>query len=82
LQHFRAQITRDLFAAELRALLSRPVFGRTSSKEVTPMIKKLQKLLFPALRRRSGSRQFNRPLLERQREDVFVLMHQQMGGMR
>jgi hypothetical protein len=46
------------------------------------MIKKLQKLLFPALRRRSGSRQFNRPLLERQREDVFVLMHQQMGGMR
>jgi hypothetical protein len=48
------------------------------------MIKKLQKLLFPTLRRRSSPRPrlFNRALLERQREDVFVLLHQQMGGMR
>jgi hypothetical protein len=46
------------------------------------MIKRLQKLLSPSRRRRSSRRQFNRPLLEKQREDVFLLMHQQLGGMR
>lgn len=51
-------------------------------KEVTTMIKKLQKLLSASHRRRSSRRQFNRPLLEKQREDVFLLMHQQLGGMR
>jgi hypothetical protein len=52
-----------------------------SEKEVAPMIKKLQKLLSPSRRRRSSRRQFNRLLLEKQREDVFLLMHQQLGGM-
>ncbi|MDQ0871165.1 hypothetical protein QFZ70_003638 [Arthrobacter sp. V1I9] len=46
------------------------------------MIKKLQQLLSPSRRRRSSRWQFNRPLLEKQREDVFLLMHQQLGGMR
>ncbi|BAS06598.1 hypothetical protein AHiyo4_00200 [Arthrobacter sp. Hiyo4] len=30
---------------------------------------------------RDARREFNGQLLERQREDVFVLLHQQMGGM-
>ncbi|MDQ0693369.1 hypothetical protein QF047_004329 [Arthrobacter sp. W4I7] len=46
------------------------------------MIKKLQQLLLPKRGRRRSRAQFNRPLLDKQREDVFVLMHQQMGGLR
>jgi hypothetical protein len=46
------------------------------------MIKKLQQFLLPRRVRRSNPRQFNSPLLEKQREDVFVLMHQQIGGLR
>lgn len=45
-------------------------------------MKKFRKLLLPARGRRSGRRLINEPLLEKQREDVFVLMHQQIGGMR
>ena len=45
------------------------------------MIKKLQQLLLPKRGRRRSRGQFNSPLLEKQREDVFVLMHQQMGGL-
>lgn len=41
------------------------------------MIKKLQQFLRPERGRRSIRRQFNSPLLDKQREDVFVLMHQQ-----
>ncbi|MCP8999931.1 hypothetical protein NFC73_09340 [Pseudarthrobacter sp. RMG13] len=50
------------------------------------MIKRIKKALF-FLRRpvrdsvRDDRREFNGQLLERQREDVFVLLHQQMGGM-
>ncbi|WP_258804077.1 hypothetical protein [Pseudarthrobacter sp. NS4] len=46
------------------------------------MIRKLRKLLFP--RPQGSSRKmFNRDLLEQQlRDDVFVLLHQQMGGLR
>ncbi len=44
------------------------------------MVRKIRELLFPL--RRPGRKQFNRNLLEQQREDVFVLMHQQMGGLR
>lgn len=51
-------------------------------KEVTHMIKKLQRFLFRVTAGGSSRRHFNRPLLEKQREDVFALMHQQMGGMR
>jgi hypothetical protein len=46
------------------------------------MIKKLQQFLRPQRRRRTSRRQFNSPLLEKRREDVFVLMHQQMSGLR
>ncbi|MFP5366449.1 MAG: hypothetical protein ACLGIS_06275 [Actinomycetes bacterium] len=46
------------------------------------MIKKLQRFLFRVTAGGSSRRHFNRPLLEKQREDVFALMHQQMGGMR
>lgn len=45
-------------------------------------MKKFRKLLLPAQGRRSGRSLINEPLLEKQREDVFVLMHQQIGGMR
>lgn len=48
--------------------------------EVKTMIRKIRKVLFPA--RRTGRRLFNRDLLEQHREDVFVLMHQQMSGLR
>lgn len=46
------------------------------------MIKKLQQFLLPQRGKRSSRRQFNRPLLEKQREDVFVLLHQHVGGLR
>jgi hypothetical protein len=46
------------------------------------MIKRLQQLLLPIRGRRRSRSQFNSPLLEKQREDVFVLMHQQMSGLR
>lgn len=47
------------------------------------MIKIISKALF-ILRRpvRFDGREFNGQLLGRQREDVFVLLHQQIGGMR
>jgi hypothetical protein len=44
------------------------------------MVRKIRKLLSAV--RRPARKQFNRNLLEQQREDVFVLMHQQMGGLR
>ena len=46
------------------------------------MIKKIKKALF-FLRQpvRVDRREFNGQLLDRRREDVFVLLHQQMGGM-
>jgi hypothetical protein len=50
-------------------------------KEVIAM-KKFRKLLLPVQGRRSTRRKFNETLLEKQREDVFVLMHQQIGGTR
>ena len=45
-------------------------------------MEKFRKLLLPAQGRRSIRRKFNETLLEKQREDVFVLMHQQIGGTR
>ncbi|HJW00402.1 MAG TPA: hypothetical protein VJ617_15030 [Arthrobacter sp.] len=52
-------------------------------KEVTTMIRKIRKAL-SALRppARDDRRGFNGELLDRQREDVFALLHQQMGGLR
>jgi hypothetical protein len=44
------------------------------------MIRKIRKALFPE--RRRGRRLFNSDLLEQHRDDVFVLMHQQVGGLR
>jgi hypothetical protein len=52
------------------------------------MIKKIRKAFF-FLRRpvrddrsvRNNRREFNGQLLDQRREDVFVLLHQQMGGM-
>ncbi|MCO4238426.1 hypothetical protein NG702_13545 [Pseudarthrobacter sp. MDT3-28] len=52
------------------------------------MIKRIKKALF-SLRRpvrndrpfRDGRREFNGQLLDRRREEVFVLLHQQIGGM-
>lgn len=47
------------------------------------MIKIIRKALFilqePV---RIDGREFNGQLLDRQRDDVFVLLHQQIGGMR
>lgn len=52
------------------------------------MIKRMKKALFLLWRPgrddrpvRDDRREFNGKLLDRQREDVFVLLHQQMGGM-
>lgn len=45
-------------------------------------MRKFRKLLLAAQGRRSSPRKFNEALLEKQREDVFVLMHQQIGGTR
>ena len=52
-------------------------------KEVTTMIKRITKALFALRQSVSGDRrEFNGQLLDRQREDVFVLLHQHMGGLR
>lgn len=52
-------------------------------KEVTTMIKRITKALL-ALRQPVSyeHREFNGQLLEQQREDVFVLLHQHVGGLR
>lgn len=47
------------------------------------MIKKIKNVLFflrPPVR--DARNEFNGQLLDRKREDVFVLLHQHMGGMR
>ena len=48
-------------------------------KEVVPLIRRILVLLSRPLQRRSS---LNSALLEQQRNDVFVLMHQQLGGLR
>jgi hypothetical protein len=48
-------------------------------KEVAPLMQRIMGLLFRPLQRRSS---FNSALLEQRRNDVFVLMHQQLGGLR
>jgi hypothetical protein len=45
------------------------------------MIKKIKQALFLRLPVRADRREFNGELLDQRREDVFVLMHQQMAGM-
>ena len=53
-----------------------------SPKEVTTMIKKIQKLLFSGSKSiRENPREFNGELLDGHREYVFILMHQQMRGL-
>lgn len=54
----------------------------SSSKGGDRMIKKIKKAMF-LLRRpvRADRREFNGQLLDQRREDVYVLMHQQMSGM-
>jgi hypothetical protein len=57
--------------------------GRPPRKEVTTMIKRIQKALFSWRKPvRDQPREFNGELLNAHREDVFVLMHQHMGGLR
>ena len=46
---------------------------------MAPLIQKIMGLLSRPLQRRSF---FNTGLLEQHRNDVFVLMHQQLGGLR
>ena len=48
-------------------------------KEVAPLIRRILGLLSRPLQRRSS---LNSALLEQHRNDVFVLMHQQLGGLR
>jgi hypothetical protein len=65
--------------------LSQParLAGRHVRKEVTTMIKRIQEALFSRRKRvRDQPREFNGELLNAHREDVFVLMHQHMGGLR
>lgn len=60
-----------------------PIYAcRTPYGEEVMAMKKFRELLLPAQGRRSSRRKFNEDLLEKQREDVFVLMHQQIGGTR
>ena len=47
------------------------------------MIKKIKKALFLLrLPVRAGRREFNGELLDQHREEAYVLMHQQMTGLR
>ena len=57
--------------------------GRHLGKGVITMIKKIQEVLFSGRKRvRDQPREFNGELLNSHREYVFVLMHQQMSGLR
>jgi hypothetical protein len=48
-------------------------------KEVAPLMQRIMGLLSRPLQRRSS---INSALLEQHRNDVFVLMHQQLAGLR
>ena len=48
-------------------------------KEVAPLMKRIMGLLSRPLQRHSS---INSALLEQHRNDVFVLMHQQLAGLR
>ncbi|SCC31922.1 hypothetical protein GA0061083_0191 [Pseudarthrobacter enclensis] len=48
---------------------------------MSTLIRKLRELV-SAARRRNSSTSFNGRLLEQHRDDVYVLMHQQLGGLR
>lgn len=50
-------------------------------KEVTHMIKKIQRLFSRPQPVRDRPREFNGDLLDSHREYVFLLLHQQMRGM-
>jgi hypothetical protein len=57
--------------------------GRHLGKGVITLIKKIQEVLFSGRKPvRDQPREFNAELLNAHREDVFVMMHQQMGGLR
>jgi hypothetical protein len=56
--------------------------GRHPRKEVTTMIKRIKEALFFGRKPARDPREFNGELLDQRREDVFVLLHQQMGGLR
>jgi len=57
--------------------------GRHRRKEVTTMIKKIQQALFSLRKPVSDQpRDINEDLLNAHREDLFVLMHQHVGGLR
>ena len=50
---------------------------------MTALIKKIKKALFLLrLPVRPGRREFNGELLDQRREEAFVLIHQQMTGLR
>jgi hypothetical protein len=52
-------------------------------KEVTAVIKKIKKALFQLrLPVRNGRGEFNAELLDQRREDAFILIHQQLTGLR
>ncbi|MBT2553568.1 hypothetical protein [Arthrobacter sp. ISL-5] len=51
-------------------------------KEVNAMLRKLQEVLSGRNSGMNQQQQFNSRLLDRKREDVYVLMHQQMSSMR
>jgi hypothetical protein len=57
--------------------------GRHRRKEVTTVIKKIRQALLSMRKPVSDQpRDFNEDLLNAHREDVFLLMHQHMGGLR
>jgi hypothetical protein len=69
-----------LFYALKRCLFVVPFFiPDYQRKEVAPLIRRILGLLSRPQQRRSS---LNSALLEQHRNDVFVLMHQQLGGLR
>lgn len=79
---FSAPLIPSPIALAKRGLIVAPSLRASQFEKEVIHMKKFRKLLLPAQGRRSGRRLINEPLLEKQREDVFVLMHQQIGGMR
>lgn len=68
------------FARRKVALIHHALFvPYLQRKEVSSLMRKILGLLSRPLQRRSS---FNSDLLEQHRNDVFILMHQQIGGLR
>ena len=68
-----------LFARPKKVLIRHALLFPRQRKEVSSLMRKILELLSRSPQRGSS---INSDLLEQHRNDVFVLLHQQIGGLR